>query len=37
MLSPVYQVHVIRKTQNINESIYRISVQLLSLEMDASF
>ena len=28
---------IIRKTQNINESIYRISIQLLSLDMDASF
>ena len=29
--------HLIRKTQNINESIYRITVQLLSLDMDSSF
>ena len=30
-------VNVIRKTQNINESSYRILIQLLSLDMDASF
>ena len=29
--------HVIRKTQNINESTYRITIQLLSLDMDVSF
>ena len=26
-----------RKTQNMNESIYRITIQLLSLDMDSSF
>ena len=34
---PYIKFHVIRKTQNINENIYRISIQLLSLDMDASF
>ena len=29
--------HVIRKTQNINKSIYGITIQLLSLDMDPSF
>ena len=33
---PYVKFHEIRKTQNITESIYRISVQLLSLDMDAS-
>ena len=35
--SAVYQVYVIRKMQNINESIYRSTNQLLPLNMDASF
>ena len=34
---PYIKFHVVRKTQDINESIYRISIQLLSLDMDASF
>ena len=34
---PYIKVHVIRKPQKINESIYRISIQLLPLDMDASF
>ena len=29
--------HVIRKIQNTNEGIHRITSQLLSLDMDASF
>ena len=34
---PYIKFHVIRKMQNINESIYRITIQLLPLDMDASF
>ena len=35
-LSAVYQVHIIRKTQKNNESIYRTTIQLLTLDMDVS-
>ena len=34
---PYIKFHVHRKTENNNESIYRIVIQLLSFDMDASF
>ena len=37
MLSALYQVHVIRETQNVDESIYKLAIKLLPLVIDASF